>query len=92
MLPLGDCSLARRPPCPHGSLAGVAIDAAQPGSLDEDGASLDRLTGGVELVAVEPDPTGVRRPIMYPDYPEEHRPGELHAGLTCDLQDIAGAG
>src|SRR5256885_13323003 len=46
--------------------------------LDEDGATLDRVPRGVELVAVEPHPTVVRLPVVHPDHPEEHRLRELH--------------
>ena len=55
-----------------------------------DGSTLDGVTGRVELVAIQPDPALVRRPVVHPDDAEKHRRRELDAGRLRHMYDIAG--
>src|SRR5690606_34650977 len=69
-----------------------AGDVTQPVDLDEDRSAVDRVAVVVELVAVEPHPAGVGRPVEDANHPKPHRLAELDAGYPSDLEDVTGAG
>jgi hypothetical protein len=71
------------------SLMGRVLQTAE---LDEDGPAFDRLSGGVELVAVQPRPAVVRLPVVDSDHTEQHRLRELDACLSGYPQNITGPG
>jgi hypothetical protein len=59
--------------------------------LDEECAALDGVASRIERVPVDPDPTVIGAPGVYPDDPDRHRPvtGELDAGVRPDVDDVA---
>src|SRR6185312_3109212 len=79
---------------PYGVRAGLrcGLHLLQPFPLYEDGPAADGVAGGVELVAVEPEPTVVGRPVEHPDHPEHDRPEELDTRRASHVQNVTGAG
>lgn len=68
------------------------VGALQTTDLNEDRSAVDRLTGGVELVAIEPRPTVVGGPVMNTNDAEQQWRRELNARFSSHTDNVAGPG
>jgi hypothetical protein len=68
------------------------VSPLQSTHLHENRAAINSVAGCVELVAVEPGPTVIRRPVVDADDTEKHRRGELNARRASHANDFAGPG